>query len=685
MGVPRLFYLPRQTPLRVGVVEPGAKVTFLKAETTTQQNVYTTSALDTVHTNPVVADAAGELAAIYLDDNLAYRVQVRDSDDVLLYDQDNINNPNIRAPYYGQTTGELAAGVTPTNYEYEPGDVRRYGADPLGMSDSVTAFVNAIASGDSIYIPDGTYKVNSQIEIAKSMHVSFGNVVIDASAATGTFAHAVLYFNGGSLTALPDLSASPAKGDDTLTFASAPALSENEVFIIYNPTDSSYADMRTVYRAGEFCKVYSISGSTVEVYNSLYAGYTFGDIDLYKLAGRRFSASGGDLHVIAPNTATINAEDAIKVSLASQVRFTNVRGSNSGDKGIGFDRCYDVLGVNLSATQNKDASFGTDYGLAISNSQKIDITGNFWGRRHATTLGGDNNTGSVPCRDISLKGIFENGPDGGNGVNAADTHGNCEFIRLEGIFNGGIKVSGDNVTVKGIVRSGEKGSGIAVYCTEWVGCNHDFSGLMIDTTDDPMDATSRGVIDIGGNQDTIDSGTTRGGLINLRGITFRCPNAERLIQIRNRGGTPTEPIIIDMSDCKVLQSDGAGVAGFLIDAVSGDDFDALYCRDVYSNGMPWSIANVDSIYAGAELVHRSTWNPGAIADGDEGTTEVTVTGAEQGDFVQASLDTDTSNLTVSAKVISANTVRVILDNTTGASIDVASGTLRVKVSRNFDY
>jgi hypothetical protein len=57
---------------------------------------------------------------------------------------------------------ERAAAVTPMNYQFAPGDVRRYGADPSGARDSTQAFMdaNAVGShgGGSIRIPSGQYK-----------------------------------------------------------------------------------------------------------------------------------------------------------------------------------------------------------------------------------------------------------------------------------------------------------------------------------------------------------------------------------------------------------------------------------------------------------------------------------------------------------------------------------------------
>jgi len=47
---------------------------------------------------------------------------------------------------YAQTAAEISAGVTPSNYGYQPGDVRRYGADATGSADSTTAIQSAVAS-----------------------------------------------------------------------------------------------------------------------------------------------------------------------------------------------------------------------------------------------------------------------------------------------------------------------------------------------------------------------------------------------------------------------------------------------------------------------------------------------------------------------------------------------------------
>ena len=70
---------------------------------------------------------------------------------------------------------------------------------------------------------------------------------------------------------------------------------------------------------------------------------------------------------------------------------------------------------------------------------------------------------------------------------------------------------------------------------------------------------------------------------------------------------------------------------------------------------------------------------GSVSDGDEAAEEVTVTGAQLGDFALASMSIDTTDITLTATVTAADTVTVILANNTGGAIDSGSGTLYVMV------
>lgn len=53
--------------------------------------------------------------------------------------------------WYARTASEIAAGVTPTDYSYSPGDVRRYGAVGDGSTESTTAIQNALTANAGVY------------------------------------------------------------------------------------------------------------------------------------------------------------------------------------------------------------------------------------------------------------------------------------------------------------------------------------------------------------------------------------------------------------------------------------------------------------------------------------------------------------------------------------------------------
>lgn len=85
--------------------------------------------------------------------------------------------------------------------------------------------------------------------------------------------------------------------------------------------------------------------------------------------------------------------------------------------------------------------------------------------------------------------------------------------------------------------------------------------------------------------------------------------------------------------------------------------------------------------AAGGLVGSATYDPPSMATLTGATTTVTVTGAALGDMVIAvSFSLDLQGISVTAYVSAANTVAVRFFNGTAGTIDLASGTLRVRVS-----
>lgn len=75
----------------------------------------------------------------------------------------------------------------------------------------------------------------------------------------------------------------------------------------------------------------------------------------------------------------------------------------------------------------------------------------------------------------------------------------------------------------------------------------------------------------------------------------------------------------------------------------------------------------------------TTLDPASLVDGAGATSQVTVTGAALGDYVLVAAPYDLQDLTVTGYVQAANTVEIRIQNESGATVDLASGTWKVKV------
>jgi len=83
-----------------------------------------------------------------------------------------------------------------------------------------------------------------------------------------------------------------------------------------------------------------------------------------------------------------------------------------------------------------------------------------------------------------------------------------------------------------------------------------------------------------------------------------------------------------------------------------------------------------SITGGAEfgIPVPFTWDPGSLADGAGETKAVTVAGATSGDAFVIASPSDLHGATATAYFFSPDTVEVRLQNESGGTLDLASGT-----------
>lgn len=214
--MPTIFQPPRAfIPNASGVKYPGAKAYFFQTGTTTPKNSYTDFALSVAHAHPVVANANGDWDTIYLANDARYRVTLKQSDGTLIYTQDDVGGPVLTQSEWGgigypKTAAETSAGVTPTNYAYEPGNILRYGGNGNGSTDNAAALTSAVAvaavNGTTIFFPEGTYAFSSHPSLDNKQGIIFQGVVpTNSGAARG----AVLKYTG---TTSPAVSALNAQG-----------------------------------------------------------------------------------------------------------------------------------------------------------------------------------------------------------------------------------------------------------------------------------------------------------------------------------------------------------------------------------------------------------------------------------------------------------------------------------------
>lgn len=119
-----------------------------------------------------------------------------------------------------------------------------------------------------------------------------------------------------------------------------------------------------------------------------------------------------------------------------------------------------------------------------------------------------------------------------------------------------------------------------------------------------------------------------------------------------------------------------GAWRFYTAAVGWRVWDVATQQDWAWDGVAWSPT-------GATVLRGSaTYDPPSLTDGAGVTTTVTVTGATLGDFVRAAFSLDLQGVALTAWVSAADEVSVRFQNGTGATVDLASGTFRVKVEKD---
>ena len=172
-----------------GVPLAGGLIYTYVAGTTTPAATYTSSTGVTAHANPIVLDAAGRIATgeVWLTSGVDYKFLVKTSANVQLGSYDNIPSINDFTSIYADlanttnvalgdalvgfkqsnASGVLSNAVGRTVHQklQETVSVMDFGAVGDGSNDDTAAIQAALNTGKYVYLPKGTYKTTSTLNV----------------------------------------------------------------------------------------------------------------------------------------------------------------------------------------------------------------------------------------------------------------------------------------------------------------------------------------------------------------------------------------------------------------------------------------------------------------------------------------------------------------------------------------
>ena len=382
-----------------------------------------------------------------------------------------------------------------------PVNVKDYGAVGDGVTNDAVAMQAAITAvattGQAIYIPTGTYIINSVLSTTGHLNM-FGDgekSVLDFSGITSGSSGITVT---GTITEIQAVSSASA-GNFTITFASAPSLTTGDVFFLFDDA-VLWNSIRAYYYAGEWLECRGVSGSDAYTTNPLYSSYTAATVNVYKLNSKpkvsfkNLKLNGG-----------ANLFGLLKITFCDKPILENVIVYNENYQGVEIDRCYRPMITNC-VMYNKGTGTLDDYGLIISNSQKGQITGgDYYARRHGITIGGGSGTGAVTNRNIKISNLTISN-DINSGVYSADMHGNMQDCVYQGctIYQGGGWAGADNGYDNCIIYAAL--GGWCIYASEVKGGELFVRNCKLYTKGDPS-SIGRGIVDVGGNSSALTTST----------------------------------------------------------------------------------------------------------------------------------------------------------------------------------
>lgn len=542
-----------------------------------------------------------------------------------------------------QTAAEASAGVTPSNYAYPPGDLRRYGCVGNGSTDDAAGVLAAIkqaAAGGAAVVgqPGATYLCTSWSPYSATSAIAilgFG-CTIKGPASTVNFLKSTANLRVEGVTfdrwasAIYNLAADSGSQTDVRILRN----------VFTNCTDVCISLQRPIenYWIDENRFLSNTGGYAIRVGTNTYA-----DQDTWQkgqIHGNTFKSQSASGSTSCAAMLIYGRDGTITKNIIDGVQ---------GDGGEGWG-IYTKLRSGV---------------IAFNELQNINSTSN-------GDVVGINIKGAP--RSITSSGV--------QGFQVLCFGNHVKSVGVLGVKGAGIRAQTDDVSVYG---NTVEEAGLAAYVTD------DSNGYSDHSFDDnrarwaTVTAGTFGMR-VEGNGSRIS--VTRLKVYNAETGIFIAPNAGALndVQIEDNILDVTGPnialsVLANVTYLKVRRNTARrGSYGFQNNGGVG----TLSNLELSDNDFVRATTKVSGSIPSDSVVRRNkgylegsaTYDPPNLADGAGTTTTVSVPGLLLGDVVQATFSLDLQGITLSAWCSAADTASVRFQNESGGALDLASGTLK---------
>lgn len=197
----RPFYLPFQAAVKpTNVGAPAAAYYFYAAGTTTLQQIYSNSGLSVALANPLIADGAGHIPQVYMNDALTWKFVIKDKNGATLYTRD---------PY--------VPGVAPDAADLEPYQTAAEDAATAAAGSATAAAASAASAAASAAVVAAETIAADTTAAAASASAAAGSATAAAGSATAAAGSATAAAGSATNAAASATAAAALVGTSSLT------------------------------------------------------------------------------------------------------------------------------------------------------------------------------------------------------------------------------------------------------------------------------------------------------------------------------------------------------------------------------------------------------------------------------------------------------------------------------------